>query len=72
MNKYINNFAVGNAVPCRATALNISIPLAGPTFDIDTHLLDFGNNIDVILGTPWLASLGRVTRDFANKELQYV
>jgi hypothetical protein len=24
----------------------------GPTFNIDTNLLNIGNNVDVILGTP--------------------
>jgi hypothetical protein len=44
----------------------------GPTFNINTNLLNIGNNIDVILGTPWLASFGCVTQDFPNIERQYV
>lgn len=30
-----------------------------------------GNDIDVILGTPWLASLGCLTWDFATMEFSY-
>jgi hypothetical protein len=41
-------------------------------FDIDIYLLDIGNDVNIILGTPWLASLGHVTWDFTTMQLQYV
>ena len=40
-------------------------------FYIDAYLLDIGNDIDIILGTPWLAGLGCLTWDFSTMELQY-
>jgi hypothetical protein len=43
--------------------LNVSVLLAGSTSHADTHLLDIGNNTDVIVGTPWLTSRDLVTRD---------
>jgi hypothetical protein len=30
-------------------------------FYIDAYLLDIGNDVEIILGTPWLAGLGRLT-----------
>ena len=41
-------------------------------FYIDAYLLDIGNDIDIILGTPWLAGLGCLTWDFSTMELQYI
>jgi hypothetical protein len=62
----------GNEVTCRVASFNIPLCIDIDAFDIDTYLLDIGNDIDVILGTPWLASLGRVVFDFTDMELQYV
>ena len=55
----------GNEVPCRAAAFGVPL-------HIDAYLLDIGNDVDVILGTPWLAGLGRLTWDFSTMELQYI
>jgi hypothetical protein len=52
--------------------LNVSVLLAGSTSDANTHLLDIGNNTDVIIGTPWLTSHDRVTQYLTNIELQCV
>jgi hypothetical protein len=41
-------------------------------FDIHAYLLDIGNDVDIILGTPWLTNLGRLTWDFSTMELQYI
>jgi hypothetical protein len=59
----------GNEVPCRAAAFNVSIRIDGAVFDIDAYLLNIGNDVDVILGTPWLAALVHVTWDFATMQL---
>jgi hypothetical protein len=34
-------------------------------------LLEIGNNIDIIMGMPWLADLGQLTWDFTTMEPQY-
>ena len=61
----------GNEVPCRAAAFNVPLRIDADVFDIDAYLLDIGNDVDIILSTPWLASLGRLTWDFTTM-LQYV
>ena len=48
----------GNEVPCRAAAFSLPLRINADVFDIDTYLQDIGNDVDIILGTPWLASLG--------------
>jgi hypothetical protein len=60
-----------NEVPCRGASFNVPLCIGSDAFDIDAFLLDIGNDIDVVLGTPWLASLGRVTWDFTSMELLY-
>jgi hypothetical protein len=62
----------GNSVPCRGASFNVPLRIGSDIFDIDTFLLDVGNDIDIILGTPWLATLGRVTWDFTDMELRYL
>ena len=62
----------GNEVPCRAAAFSLPLRINADVFDIDTYLQDIGNDVDIILGTPWLASLGRLTWDFTTMQLQYV
>jgi hypothetical protein len=52
--------------------LNVSVLLIGSTSDADTHLLDIGNNTDIIVGTPWLTIHDRMMRDLTNIELQCV
>jgi hypothetical protein len=49
----------GNEVSCKAAAFNVSIRIDGVVFDID-------------IGTPWLASLVRVTWDFTTMQLQHI
>lgn len=50
----------GDEVPCRSASFMVPLRIDSDVFDVDAYLLDLGHNIDVILGTPWLASLGRV------------
>ena len=57
--------------PCRAASFIVPLRIDANVFYIDTFLLDIGNDIDIILGTPWLASLGCLTWDFTRMELQY-
>jgi hypothetical protein len=60
----------GNEVTCQAASFSTLLRVDDEVFTIDAFLLDIGNDIDVVLGTPWLASLGRLTWDFT-MELQY-
>jgi hypothetical protein len=48
----------GHEVPYRAATFSVPLRVDAEVFDIDAFLLDIGNDIDIILGTPWLASLG--------------
>jgi hypothetical protein len=61
----------GNKVTCRVASFNVPLRNDDEVFNIDAFLLDIGNDIDVILGTPWLARLGCLTWDFTTMELQY-
>jgi hypothetical protein len=61
----------GNAMPCRGASFNVPLRISSDAFDIDTFLLNIVNDVDVVLGTPWLASLGRVTWDFTDMEMLY-
>jgi hypothetical protein len=51
--------------------VSFSVPLCIDTdvFYIDAFLLDIENDIDIVLGTPWLAGLGHLTWDFTTMEL---
>jgi hypothetical protein len=60
-----------NEVPCRGASFNVPLRIGSDAFDIDAFLLDIDNDIDVVLGTPWLESLGCVTWDFTSMELLY-
>jgi hypothetical protein len=51
----------GNEVPCHAAAFSVPLRINTDIFYIDAYLLDIGNDVDIILGTPWLADLGRLT-----------
>ena len=64
---------VGNwkEVPCHSASFNIPIHISNDIFHIDVLLLDISNNIDVVLGMPWLISLGHVMWDFTTMELLY-
>jgi hypothetical protein len=61
----------GNEVTCQAASFSTLLRVDDEVFTIDAFLLDIGNDIDVVLGTPWLASLGRLTWDFTTMDLQY-
>jgi hypothetical protein len=61
----------GTAAPCRAAFFSVPLRIDVDVFYIDTFLLDIGNDIDIVLGTPWLASLGCPTWDFTTMEFQY-
>jgi hypothetical protein len=52
-------------------SFNIQIHNGSNIFNIDAFLLDISNNIDIILGLPWLTILGHVTWDFTTMELLY-
>lgn len=60
----------GTEVSCRATSFSVPLRIDAEIFYIDAFLLNIGNDIDIILGTPWLASLGRLTWDFT-MEFEY-
>jgi hypothetical protein len=62
----------GNEVPYRATAFGVPLRIDADIFYIDAYLVDISNDVDIILGTPWLAGLGRLTWDFTTVRLQYI
>lgn len=62
----------GNEVSCRRACFNVPLRIASDIFDVNAFLMDIGNDIDVILGAPWLAGLGRITWDFMDLELHYI
>jgi hypothetical protein len=62
----------GNEVTCYAASFNVPLRIDSDAFDIDAYLLNITYDFDVVLGTPWLASLGRVVFDFTDMELQYI
>jgi hypothetical protein len=61
----------GNAVTCRNASFNVPLRMGSDAFDIDVFLLNIGNNINIVLGTPWLVSLSHVTWDFNDMEMTY-
>lgn len=61
----------GNEVSCWATSFNVPLHVDAEVFHIDAFLLNIGNDIDIILGMPWLVSQGRLTWDFTTMELLY-
>ena len=50
-----------NEVPCHATVFGIQLRINADIFYFNAYPLDISNDIDIILGTPWLAGLGRLT-----------
>jgi hypothetical protein len=50
---------------------DIPFHMDAETPQIDAFLFGTGNDIDIVLGTPWLASLGRLTGVFTTMELHY-
>lgn len=59
----------GNEVRCRAASFTVPLRIDGDAFDIDAYLLDIDNDVDVILGMPWLVSPGSITWNFTDMEL---
>jgi hypothetical protein len=58
-----------NEVTCHAASFNVPLRMDSDALNINAYLLNIGNDIDVVLDTPWLASLGHVVFDFTNTEL---
>lgn len=54
-----------------STFFNVPLYVDIESFCIDTLLLDIGNDIDVILGTPWLARIGIITWNFESMAMQF-
>jgi len=58
----------GNEVSCRVASSSIPLCIDVETSQSNAFLLDIGNDVDTILGTPGLADLDR---DFTAMELHY-
>lgn len=61
----------GTLLACRGACFNVPLRIDSETFQIDTFLLSIGDDIDVILGTPWLADISNVLWNFASLETQF-
>lgn len=61
----------GTKITCSSASFNVPLHIDTETFHIDTLLVDIGNDIDVILGTPWLANIGIITWNFTSLEMQF-
>lgn len=61
----------GNEVSCRAASFTVPLCIDSESFQVDTFLLDITNDVDIILGMPWLVDLGRVTWDLSKLEMQF-
>jgi hypothetical protein len=61
----------GMELAYRGAYFNVPLRIDGETFQIDTFLLSIGDDIDVIVGTPWLADVGNTLEDFASLEMQF-
>jgi hypothetical protein len=59
----------GTVAPRRAVSFSVPLCIDTDVFYIDAFLLDIENDIDIVLGTPWLAGLGHLTWDFTTMEL---
>jgi hypothetical protein len=59
----------GTNVTCQTASFSTLLCIDNEVSTIDVFLLDIGNNINVVLGTPWLASLRRLMWDFTSMEL---
>ena len=64
---------VGNKteINCNSAAYNVPLQINTESFHIDALLVDIGNDIDVILGTPWLADISTRTWNFTSLEMQF-
>lgn len=61
----------GTEITCRNASCNVPLRIDTKTFHIDALLVDISNDIDVILGTPWLADIGSITWNFASLEMEF-
>jgi hypothetical protein len=49
-----------NEITCRAACFNVPLHINTKTFKIHTFLVDLGIDIDIILGTPWMANISSI------------
>ena len=61
----------GTEIACTSATFNVPLRMDTKTFHIDALLLDIGNDIDIILGTPWLTNIGIITWNFESIEMQF-
>jgi predicted aspartyl protease len=61
----------GTKVTCRVASFSTPLRIDNEVSTIDVFLLDIGNDINVVLGTLWLASLRCLMWDFTSMELEY-
>jgi hypothetical protein len=64
---------VGNGTEINNTSVSFNVPVSINTeeFHSDALLLDMGNDVDIILGTPWLANMGIIAWNFELMEMQF-
>jgi hypothetical protein len=58
----------GTKVTCRAASFSTPLRIDNEVYTIDVFLLNI-SDINIVLGTPWLASLQHLTWDFTSMEL---
>jgi hypothetical protein len=61
----------GTELACRGACFIVSLCIDGGTFQIDAFLLPIGNNIDIILGPPWMKNMGKAIWDFTSLQMQF-
>lgn len=61
----------GTKITCRSASYNVPLRVDNETFHIDALLVDTGNDVDVILSTPWLADIDNILWNFASLEIQF-
>jgi hypothetical protein len=49
----------GTELACQGACFIVPLRINGRTFQIDAFLLPIGNNIDIILGPPWMKNVGK-------------
>jgi hypothetical protein len=63
MEHHINTMILigsSNEIACRGACFNMPLHIDTKTFKTDTFLVDLGVDIDIVLGTPWMANLGSI------------
>jgi hypothetical protein len=63
MEHHINTMILigsSNEIACRGACFNMPLHIDTKTFKTDTILVDLGVDIDIVLGTPWMANLGSI------------